>query len=97
MNPFLGREEELAELGGLLEESRLVTVAGVAGVGKTRCVIRVATLREKRYCDGVLLAELSAVRHPDLLEHALIDALGLTDHTSRPPRAVLVEHLSERR
>ncbi|MFD7386123.1 ATP-binding protein [Streptomyces anulatus] len=97
LNPFLGREEELAELGGLLEESRLVTVAGVAGVGKTRCVIRVATLREKRYCDGVLLAELSAVRHPDLLEHALIDALGLTDHTSRPPRAVLVEHLSERR
>lgn len=97
LNPFLGREDELAELGGLLEESRLVTVAGVAGVGKTRCVIRVAALREKRYCDGVLLAELSAVRHPDLLEHALVDALGLTDHTSRPPRAVLVEHLSERR
>ncbi|MFH9137235.1 ATP-binding protein [Streptomyces sp. NPDC017524] len=97
LNPFVGREDELAELGGLLEESRLVTVAGVAGVGKTRCVIRVAALREKRYCDGVLLAELSAVRHPDLLEHALIDALGLTDHTSRPPRATLVEHLSERR
>ncbi|MEU5288999.1 regulator, partial [Streptomyces sp. NPDC020755] len=97
LNPFVGRADELAELGGLLEESRLVTVAGVAGVGKTRCVIRIAALREKRYCDGVLLAELSAVRHPDLLEHALIDALGLTDHTSRPPRAVLVEHLSERR
>ncbi|WP_426501571.1 ATP-binding protein [Streptomyces sp. D54] len=97
LNPFMGREDELAELGGLLEESRLVTVPGVAGVGKTRCVIRVAALREKRYCDGVLLAELSAVRHPELLEHALIDALGLTDHTSRPPRAVLVEHLSERR
>ncbi|NEE41820.1 hypothetical protein G3M53_92785, partial [Streptomyces sp. SID7982] len=39
---FVGREGELAELDGLLEESRLVTVAGVAGVGKTRCVIRVA-------------------------------------------------------
>ncbi|TYR63957.1 ATP-binding protein [Streptomyces parvus] len=94
---FVGREDELAELGGLLEESRLVTVAGVAGVGKTRCVIRVAALREKRYCDGVLLAELSTVRDADLLEHALIDALGLADHTSRPPRAVLVEHLRERR
>ncbi|MEV7645157.1 AAA family ATPase [Streptomyces rubiginosohelvolus] len=94
---FVGREGELAELDGLLEESRLVTVAGVAGVGKTRCVIRVAALREKRYCDGVLLAELSTVRDADLLEHALIDALGLADHTSRPPRAVLVEHLRERR
>ncbi|MFH9296380.1 ATP-binding protein [Streptomyces sp. NPDC017520] len=97
LNPFVGREDELAELGGLLEESRLVTVAGVAGVGKTRCVTRLAALREKRYCDGVLLAELSAVRHPDLLEHALIDALGLTDHTSRLPRATLVEYLAERR
>jgi predicted ATPase len=97
LNRFVGRENELAELGSLLEESRLVTVAGVAGVGKTRCVTRVAALRKKRYCDGVLLAELSAVHHPDLLEHALVDALGLTDHTSRPPRAVLVEHLSERR
>ncbi|MFI6142130.1 ATP-binding protein [Streptomyces griseus] len=97
LNPFVGREAELAELGGLLEGARLVTVAGVAGVGKTRCVIRLAALREKRYCDGVLLAELSAVGHPDLLEHALVDALGLTDHTNRPPRAVLVEHLSERR
>ncbi|MEU3070074.1 AAA family ATPase [Streptomyces sp. NPDC007027] len=94
---FVGREGELAELDGLLEESRLVTVAGVAGVGKTRCVIRVAALREKRYCDGVLLADLSTVRDAGLLEHALIDALGLTDHTSRPPRAVLVGHLRERR
>ncbi|MEU0101863.1 AAA family ATPase [Streptomyces sp. NPDC006267] len=97
LTPLTGREHELAELAGLLEESRLVTVTGVAGVGKTRCVIRVAALRKKRYCDGVLLAELSAVRHPGQLEHALVDALGLTDRTGRPPRAVLVDHLSERR
>ncbi|WNF26009.1 AAA family ATPase [Streptomyces sp. C11-1] len=97
LNRFVGREYELAEVAGLLEESRLVTVAGVAGVGKTRCVTRVAALVEKRYCDGVRLAELSTVHHPELLEHALIDTLGLTDHTSRPPRATLIEHLSGRR
>lgn len=97
LNRFVGREDELAALGGLLEESRLVTVVGVAGVGKTRCVSRVAALLEKRYCDGVWLTDLSPVREAGLLEHAVVEALGLTDHTGRPPRTVLVENLRERR
>ncbi|MGW8888162.1 ATP-binding protein [Streptomyces sp. NPDC055749] len=96
LNRFVGRDDELAELGRLLEESRLVTVAGVAGAGKTRCVTRVAALLEKRYCHGVWIAELSAVHDPGLLEHALVDALGLTDHTSRPARATLIDHLASR-
>ncbi|MFG2432292.1 ATP-binding protein [Streptomyces sp. NPDC048590] len=97
LNAFVGREDELAEIGALLGSSRLVTVAGVAGVGKTRVATRVAALAEKRYCDGVWLAELSAVHDTELLEHALMDALGLTDHTNRPPRVTLVEHCAERR
>lgn len=72
-------------------------MVGVGGVGKSRCATRIAALLEKRYCDGVWLAELSAIHDPELLEHALIDALGLTDHTSRPPRTTLVEHLARRR
>ena len=44
----MGRDDELAELESLLLESRLVTVAGVAGVGKTRLVSRAAALAEKR-------------------------------------------------
>ncbi|MFD3415746.1 ATP-binding protein [Streptomyces cyaneofuscatus] len=97
LNRFVGRGYELAALAGLLAESRLLTVVGVAGVGKTRCAGRVAALTEKRYCDGVWLAELSPVREPGLLEHAVAEALGLTDHTGRPPRTVLVEHLRDRR
>lgn len=97
LNAFVGRDGELAEFQSLLGRSRLVTVAGVAGVGKTRFATRVAALVEKRYCDGVWLAELSVVHDPELLEHAIVDALGLTDHTGRPPRAVLVEHCAERR
>lgn len=97
LNRFVGRDDEVAEVARLLEVSRLVTVVGVAGVGKTRCVSRVATLLEKRYCDGVWIAELSSVHDAALLEHALVDALGLTDHTSRPPLHTLVEHLAGRR
>ncbi|WP_392668985.1 ATP-binding protein [Streptomyces sp. LN785] len=96
LNRFVGRENELADLGRLLRESRLVTVVGVGGVGKTRCVSRAAALVEKRYCDGVWLVELSAVHDAELLEHAVADALGLTDHTNRPARATLLEHLTDR-
>ncbi|MEU9205793.1 AAA family ATPase [Streptomyces sp. NPDC048332] len=97
LNRFVGRDRELADVAGLLEESRLVTVVGVGGVGKSRLVTRAAALLEKRYCDGVWLVELSAVHDAALLEHALVDALRLTDHTSRPPRSTLLDHCAERR
>ncbi|MEV2245950.1 AAA family ATPase [Streptomyces sp. NPDC049970] len=97
LTAFVGRDEELAELEPLLRESRLVTVVGGAGIGKTRFATRVAALVEKRYCDGVWIAELSTVHDPGLLEHTLVGALGLTDHTGRPPRTVLLEHCAGRR
>ncbi|MFJ7157730.1 ATP-binding protein [Streptomyces sp. NPDC101118] len=97
LNGFFGRGPELAELGRLLEASRLVTVTGVGGVGKSRLALRAARQVQERYCDGVWLAELSAVRDPELLDHAVSEALGLTDHTARPPREVLAEYLADRR
>ncbi|MEU3749488.1 MULTISPECIES: ATP-binding protein [Streptomyces] len=96
-NRFVGRAAEQAELARLLEDSRLVTVVGVGGVGKTRLALRAASGAQKRYGDEVRLAELAPLRDPDLVEHALVEALGLTDHTLRGPREVLVEHLAERR
>ncbi|WP_344367250.1 ATP-binding protein [Streptomyces gobitricini] len=97
LNRFVGRGAEIRELQGLLTRFRLVTVVGVGGVGKSRLVVRAAAAAEKRYCDGVRLAELAPLRDPGLLEQALLDALGLTDHTRRPPREVLAEHLVDRR
>lgn len=105
---FVGRGAELTELGRLLGASRLVTVTGVGGVGKSRLVLAAAraaaesdqdagAAAQERYCDGVWLAELAAVREPALLELTLAEALGLTDHTTRPPRTVLAEHLAGRR
>ncbi|MFE1874563.1 ATP-binding protein [Streptomyces sp. NPDC059496] len=98
---FIGRGGELAEVGRLLECSRLVTVTGVGGVGKSRLVLAAARAAaegsQERYCDGVWLAELATVRDPALLELALAEALELTDHTTRPLRTVLAEHLVGRR
>ncbi|MEU9296391.1 AAA family ATPase [Streptomyces sp. NPDC048266] len=97
LNRFVGRSAEQAALTALLERSRLVTVVGVGGVGKTRLALRAATEVQKRYGDGVRLAELAPLRDPELIEYALAEALGLTDHTPRPPREVLLDHLAERR
>ncbi|GGQ31802.1 ATP-binding protein [Streptomyces roseolilacinus] len=96
LNRFVGRDAERAELDGLLAEFRLVTVVGVGGVGKSRLAVNVARASQKRYCDGVRLADLARLRDPGLVEHALVEALGLTDQTSRPPREVLVDHLADR-
>ncbi|MFJ8693713.1 ATP-binding protein [Streptomyces roseolilacinus] len=96
LNRFVGRDAERAELDGLLAEFRLVTVVGVGGVGKSRLAVNVARAAQKRYCDGVRLADLGRLRDPGLVEHALVEALGLTDQTSRPPREVLVDHLADR-
>ncbi|MFE9563719.1 ATP-binding protein [Streptomyces sp. NPDC006487] len=114
LSGFVGRGGELSELEQLLDASRLVTVTGAGGVGKTRLVLAAARAAadaaagpggaggapdpaQERYCDGVWLAELASVRDPALLELTLAEALGLTDHTTRPPRTVLAEHLAERR
>ncbi|MFZ3469103.1 ATP-binding protein [Streptomyces sp. 4.24] len=106
LSGFVGRGVELAELERLLESSRLVTVTGAGGVGKSRLVLAAARAAadggtvdpvQERHCDGVWLAELASVRDPALLELTVAEALGLTDHTVRPPRQVLAEHLAERR
>ncbi|MEV4949511.1 AAA family ATPase [Streptomyces sp. NPDC053755] len=97
LNRFVGRTDERDELARLLQEFRLVCVVGVGGVGKTRLALRTASRVQKRYADGVWLAELAALRDPDLVAHSLVEALGLTDHTLRAPREVLIEHLADRR
>ncbi|MFE5487543.1 ATP-binding protein [Streptomyces sp. NPDC056527] len=97
LNRFIGRADERAELARLLGEFRLVTIVGVGGVGKTRLGLKVASTTQKRYVDGVWLADLSVLRDPDLVALALVEALGLTDHTLRTPQEILTEHLAERR
>ncbi|RKN12662.1 ATP-binding protein [Streptomyces radicis] len=94
---FIGRHAEVGALTQQLTSSRLVTVTGVGGVGKSRCAVQAARQLQERFSDGVWLVELATVRDPELLDHAVVEALGLTDHTGRPPRAVLTERLADRR
>src|ERR1700692_1692436 len=58
---FIGREAELARLSALLEQARLITVTGPAGVGKSRLALRAAAAAAPGFADGVSLVELSAL------------------------------------
>ncbi|MGW0206036.1 ATP-binding protein [Streptomyces sp. NPDC003233] len=90
LTAFVGRRPELAGLTDLLGGARLVTVTGVGGVGKSRLAARLAA----GWTDGSGRVELAPVRDAQFVEYAVAEALGLTDHTARPPREALLEHLA---
>jgi non-specific serine/threonine protein kinase len=93
---FVGREAELAQLADMLRRSRLVTVTGAGGVGKTRLALRAARLLADRYPDGACLVELSALRVPGLLPNTVAVELGLHGEAVRAPLAAIVSYLRDR-
>ncbi|MEU5954203.1 LuxR C-terminal-related transcriptional regulator [Streptomyces sp. NPDC047525] len=94
---FVGRGEDVAALGRAFGQSRLVTVVGPGGVGKTRVALRVAAGAAERFPDGVWLAELSALRDPELLPGTLATVLGLPEQTGVQPLDAVVDFLQQRR
>ncbi len=90
----MGRAPELAELARALDTGRLVTVTGTGGVGKSRLAARAAARRSPRH--GVWRGELAPVRDEEFVDYAVVEALGLVDHTTRLPRETLLAHLAER-
>jgi predicted ATPase/DNA-binding CsgD family transcriptional regulator len=79
---FVGRRREVAEVNSVLSRSRLVTLTGAGGMGKTRIALQVADGALSHYDGGVWLAELAPVVDPDLLPEAL--AAVLPGRRTRP-------------
>ncbi|MGV0815822.1 protein kinase [Mycolicibacterium boenickei] len=92
---FVGRRGELAEVGRLLASSRLVTIMGVGGVGKTTLATRAATKYRRDFTDGVWLIELADLRQSSLLVEFVAGALGLRDKSEEQLADGLVEHLQD--
>ncbi|MGW5732158.1 MULTISPECIES: ATP-binding protein [Streptomyces] len=81
----------------LEEPTRLVTLTGVGGVGKTRVALDAAVALQPRFRDGAWLVELSPLRRQgDLLAHVIAETLPLADQTTRPMTEVLAEYLADR-
>ncbi|MGW9045938.1 ATP-binding protein [Streptomyces lydicus] len=96
LNRFVGRDDELADLAARLGPERLVTLTGLGGVGKSRLATHAGAILQDRFCDGVWLVELASLHEPHLLDHAVAEALALADHSTRPPRSALCDHLADR-
>ncbi|MFF0271052.1 ATP-binding protein [Kribbella sp. NPDC004536] len=92
---FVGRQRELADTRRLLASSRLLTLTGPAGVGKTRLAVRMATEVKRTFADGVWFVELDALRDPALLGHTLAEALDLIQ-VSASPDADVAEFLENK-
>ena len=93
---LIGRSEDLAALATLIEQHRLVTLAGPGGVGKTRLAQALLSLRGSAFPDGACWVELAPVSEPAALPGALATALGLK---LPPGHAIdnLAQALAERR
>ncbi|WP_316779332.1 ATP-binding protein [Streptomyces sasae] len=94
---FVDRREEQAAGRQLLAKARLVTLTGPGGVGKTRLAAHIASRVERAFPDGVRYVALAGLRDPELVPLAAADALGLHDHSDRPPLDALVQRLRDRR
>src|SRR5437867_4408786 len=70
LSSFVGREREIAEVRRLLGATRLLTLTGPGGVGKTRLALRAAEEALAAYPDGVWLVELAALADPALVPQA---------------------------
>ena len=95
LTSFVGRRQQLADIRRMLSSSRLLTLTGVGGAGKTRLALRTAAEMRRALPDGVWFVELAALSDPQLLPHTIASALDL-HHLSGNPLADLADHFRER-
>jgi predicted ATPase len=97
LSSFLGRDEELATGGSLLAATRLLSLTGPGGIGKTRMAYQLATNRVGLFPDGVWIIELASLSDPELVPGALMITLGLLGEPSSSATATVVAHLRDRK
>lgn len=97
LSTFVGRAHELANIESLLLQSRLLTLTGVGGVGKTRLALRVAAHVGAQFPDGVWLVQLAPLADSRLVPRAVAAVLGVRGAPGHPLLATLSDALATRR
>ena len=97
LTSFIGRERELQELKRLLERSRLLTLTGPGGSGKTRLCLQLGAEVADGFPDGVYFVALAPVGNPDLVLSSIAQGIGLRDAGDRPLLDRLRSHLENAR
>jgi non-specific serine/threonine protein kinase len=93
---FIGREQELLEVGRRLTDARLLTLTGIGGCGKTRLALEVARSALERYADGIWLVELAPVADPNLVTHLVATAVGVREAAGQTITSALTTSLRNR-
>ena len=97
MSSFVGREEAVREVQDALEGTRLLTLTGPGGTGKTRLALEVGYRQLPAFDDGVWLVDLSAVTDPSVVPTEIAIAIGATRDPGEPVFTCLEEHLRDRK
>src|SRR5579859_1135858 len=79
LSKFIGRDQDLADVRRLLAGTRLLTISGPGGIGKTRLALQVATEQVADYEDGVWLVELAPIADQALVARTVAAALGIRE------------------
>ncbi len=96
LNSFVGRERELAETRKLLASTRLLTLLGVGGIGKSRLSTQLAAEVLDDYADGVWFVELAPLSDPAMVAQAVASVLGVVEDAGRPIVEALVKFVRDR-
>src|SRR5260221_4516036 len=93
----MGREKETSEIKASLSSSRLVTLTGSGGTGKTRLSIEVGTQELANFSNGVWLIELAPLSDPAQIIPALAQAFGLQELPFRPLTSQVMDYLRDKK
>jgi len=94
--PFVGRTEELAEIRRLLDETRLLTLTGTGGIGKTRLALRAASDLHDQFENGVFFVSLAPISSGKHIVQTIAEAIGFPLSTEVAPIDQLLSHLRRR-
>jgi len=97
LTSFVGRDDQVREARQLLDRSRLLTLTGPGGTGKTRLSLQIAAGVLDQFPDGVYFVPLSAVHDPELVPSAIAQALAISPIGNRRPIEALIDYLREKR
>jgi predicted ATPase/DNA-binding CsgD family transcriptional regulator len=95
-NSFIGREQELGELRGMLHATRALTLCGPGGIGKTRLALRVMTAAAGEFSGGAWFADLADLRQPEMIVPRVAAVIGVTEEPGRPLLQTLTDALRSR-
>lgn len=93
---FVGRRRLLAEVKAAMSNTRLLTLVGPGGVGKTRLALRAAADLQRTVRDGAWFVDFAGLDDPHLVPKAVMTSLGLVDRSGQWPTSLLVAHLATR-